>query len=135
MESSRHLSNWQGSQTSTKIATHLSALWKKSPSNAFQNQRLVKKGKPTPDPTLQKVTRNEEKLTQAFQSHETGAGRLVVLMEQAVTFGWNDLYPLVKHTMRWQINRVAREQETYGQLPWTLQAMKSTVKEQQQHDV
>ena len=92
---------------------------------------LEQKGKKsTPPEVVSKLTRNEEKLSVAFASHQNMSGRLVVLMEQAVTFGWKDLYPLVKNTMKWQVNRVAREQETYGQYPITLQAMKSTVNKQ-----
>lgn len=90
---------------------------------------LESKGKPTPDATSVKLTRNEEKLREAWESHETSSGRLVVLIEEAVKFGWKDLYPIVKNAMKWEVNRVARENETYGRLPLTLEAMKSTVKE------
>jgi hypothetical protein len=89
---------------------------------------LESKGKSTPDVTAVKLTpRNEEKLRESWINHETSSGRLVVLIEQAVTYGWKDLYPLVANTMKWQVNRVAREQDTYGQrLPLTLEAMKAT---------
>jgi hypothetical protein len=90
---------------------------------------LEQKGKSTPDTISVKLTRNEEKLSASWKSHETSSGRLVVLIEQAVTFGWKDLYPLVKNSMRWQVNRVARENETCGRFPLTLEAMKSTFKE------
>jgi hypothetical protein len=90
---------------------------------------LEGKDKKVPQGTLDKLKRNEDKLKEAWESHETTSGRLVVLLEEAVVSGWKDLYPLVQNSMKWEVNRVARENETYGRLPLTLEAMKSTFKE------
>ena len=90
---------------------------------------LEQKGKSTPDITATRLTRNEEKLSDAWKNHERSSGRLVVLMEEAVTCGWKDLYPLVKNAMTWEVNRVARENDTYGRLSMTLKAMESTFKQ------
>ena len=88
-----------------------------------------RKGKETPVATMEKLQRNEEKLRDAWENHETAAGRLCVLMQEAIHFGWKDLYPLVTNIMKWEVNRLGRENETYGRLPLTLEAMKADFEE------
>jgi tRNA(Ser,Leu) C12 N-acetylase TAN1 len=90
---------------------------------------LEQKGKPVPETTATKLTRNEDKLSVRWKNHETSSGRLVVFMEEAVTYGWKDLYPLVKNAMSWEVYRLAQENETYGRLPMTLEAMELTFKQ------
>jgi hypothetical protein len=88
------------------------------------------KGKEVPEEKLVRLQRNEQKLKDSFELHEQRAGKLCVLLEQVTEQGWQDLYPFVRNAMKWEVNRLGRENVTYGRLPITLDAMKATF---QQH--
>ena len=78
----------------------------------------------------ERLNRNEQKLKNAWESHEQRAGKLCVLLEQVTKYGWMDLYPLVKNSIKWELNRLGRENVIYGRLPSTLDSLKSSF---QQH--
>lgn len=84
------------------------------------------KGKTLSGSQEEKLSRNEKKLKDAWQLHEQKAGEACFLIEQVTLHGWKDFYPLVKNTMKWEVNRLGRENVTYGRLPATLEAMKSS---------
>ena len=86
------------------------------------------KGKTVNDATKEKLDRNEEKLKESFELHEKAAGRLCVLIEEVTQRGWKDLYPLVKNVMKWESNRVGRDDEIYSKLLPNLEAMKATAR-------
>jgi hypothetical protein len=88
------------------------------------------KGKEVTADKLERLERNEQKLKDSFELHEQRAGKLCVLLEQATEQGWQDLYPFVRNAMKWEVNRLGRENVTYGRMPITLDAMKVTF---QQH--
>eukprot|EP00532_Pseudo-nitzschia_australis_P000693 CAMPEP_0168182420 /NCGR_PEP_ID=MMETSP0139_2-20121125/11885_1 /TAXON_ID=44445 /ORGANISM="Pseudo-nitzschia australis, Strain 10249 10 AB" /LENGTH=333 /DNA_ID=CAMNT_0008103351 /DNA_START=41 /DNA_END=1042 /DNA_ORIENTATION=+ len=91
---------------------------------------LEKKGKKEPSNQDDKLERNEAKLMEAFESHEKEAGRLCVLLEEATTNGWRDLYHLVKYYCKWESYRVEQESDIYSRLlPTTLESMKATFNE------
>lgn len=50
------------------------------------------KGKESPAAQVEKLSRNEEKLREAFILHETEAGRLCALIETVTRDGWLELY-------------------------------------------
>jgi len=87
------------------------------------------KGKET-SKQVERLNRNEQKLKNAWESHEQRAGKLCVLLEQVTKYGWMDLYPLVKNSIKWELNRLGRENVIYGRLPSTLDSLKSSF---QQH--
>ena len=94
-----------------------------------RTNELEKKGKTNTVAQAERLERNEKKLKDAFSSHETEAGRLCVLIEEATTNGWKDLYHLVENYCKWETNRVDQESDIYSQLlPTTLDSMKSTFK-------
>ena len=82
-------------------------------------------GKEIKDAEHEKLSRNEKKLKDAWQIHEQKAGEVCFLIEQITIHGWKDFYPLVKNTMKWEVNRLGRENLTYGRLPETLEALKA----------
>ena len=84
------------------------------------------KGKEVKVADQEKLVRNEKKLKDAWQLHEQKAGEVCYLIEQVTIHGWKDFYPLVKNTMKWEVNRLGRENLTYGRLPETLDAMKAS---------
>lgn len=88
-----------------------------------------KKGKQIPSAQVEKLERNEAKLKEAFEAHESEAGRLCVLIEEVTTNGWKDLYHFVKYYCKWESFRVDQESEIYSRLlPATLDSMKATLK-------
>lgn len=84
------------------------------------------KGKKLSASQEDKLSRNEKKLKDAWQLHEQKAAEACFLIEQVTLHGWKDFYPLVKNTMKWEVNRLGRENVTYGRLPATLEAMKAS---------
>lgn len=84
------------------------------------------KGKTISASQEEKLNRNEKKLKDAWQLHEQQAAEACFLIEQVTLHGWKDFYPLVKNTMKWEVNRLGRENVTYGKLPATLEAMKAS---------
>jgi hypothetical protein len=95
--------------------------------------QIESKGKATPQAVVERLSRNEEKLKDAFENHEQWAGQLCVLLEQVTEHGWKDLYPLLKNTMKWEVNRLGRDNVTYGRLPATLDVMKMSLHEHVQN--
>jgi len=92
------------------------------------------KGKKLSTSQEDKLNRNEQKLKDAWQLHEQKAAEACFLMEQVTLHGWKDFYPLVKNIMKWEVNRLGRENVTYGRLPATLEAMKATYLAQTQNE-
>lgn len=62
----------------------------------------------------EKLERNEEKLNDAWESHETAASRLCVLIEEVTQKGWIDLYPLLQSFMQWESHRCSSEDDVLG---------------------
>lgn len=85
---------------------------------------LEGRGKDVAPTYAEKVDRNEHKLSAAWRNHEERASKLCVLLEQVMHHGWKDLYPLIKNTMRWEMNRLSRDEQSYGKLKSTLEAMR-----------
>jgi len=79
--------------------------------------KLENSGRPTPDTKAERLKRNEDKLKEAFIAYEEAASKTCFLIEEVVKSGWKDLYPFVKSTMNWEINRVQGESELFADLP------------------
>lgn len=84
------------------------------------------KGKDLKLAEQERIVRNEQKLKDSFQLDEQKASQVCFLIEQVTIDGWKDFYPLVKNTMKFEVNRLGRENSTYGQMLGTLDAMKSS---------
>lgn len=91
-----------------------------------KTNELESKGKVTPSATAEKLKRNEEKLKEAFELYERAAGQLCVLIAEATTGGWRDLFPLVQNVMNWEANRVGQEHEIYSKLVPTSEVLQMT---------
>jgi len=85
---------------------------------------MERRGKAVAPAFAEKVARNEQKLTTAWETHEERASKLCILLEEVTDHGWKDLYPLIKNTMRFEINKISRDEASYGRLKVTLEAMK-----------
>mmetsp|Transcript_11396 Transcript_11396/g.32822 ORF Transcript_11396/g.32822 Transcript_11396/m.32822 type:complete len:334 (+) Transcript_11396:136-1137(+) len=95
-------------------------------------EELETKGKKNPPTQVERLARNETKLLEAFECHEKEAGRLCVLIEQATSDGWKDLYHLMKYYCKWESFRVEQESEIVSEhLPAALESMKAAFKEHQ----
>ncbi|OEU13972.1 hypothetical protein FRACYDRAFT_139639, partial [Fragilariopsis cylindrus CCMP1102] len=81
------------------------------------------KGRTNPTVAVERLSRNEGKLKQAFTVHEKEAGQLCALMESVTHEGYKDLYTLVKNYIEWEINRVERENNITLQMSATLESM------------
>lgn len=81
------------------------------------------KGRTNPTVAVERLSRNEGKLKQAFTVHEKEAGQLCALMESVTHEGYKDLYTLVKNYIEWEINRVGRENSITVQMSATLDYM------------
>jgi len=90
--------------------------------------QLETKEKEVPPALVEKLARNETKLDVAWKAHEQQASLLCVLLKEITEQGWRDAYPLLRNAMKWEVNRLGRENITYGKLPGTLDAMKAAMK-------
>jgi hypothetical protein len=81
------------------------------------------KGRTSPTAVVERLSRNEGKLKQAFTVHEKEASQLCALMESITHEGYKDLYTLVNNYIRWEINRVGRENNITDQMSATLDSM------------
>ncbi|KAG7347475.1 hypothetical protein IV203_016180 [Nitzschia inconspicua] len=82
-----------------------------------------------PEGLQQKLDRNEDKLDKADDLYESKANDLAVVLSESVRKGWIDLYPLIKNSMKFEVNRLSRESLTYGRLTGTLAALKGDYKD------
>jgi hypothetical protein len=87
------------------------------------------KGKETPSKLSVKLTRNEDKLKQAWKLHEESASKLCNLIDEITTGGWKDLYPLVTEALQWELGRATGEHDVYGKLSEVEKEMTSTFDE------
>jgi hypothetical protein len=132
-----YVSEWE-QVVSTKVSEELSMVKKlqqdrlhyekKTDSLRKKAIQLEGKGKAMTQAQEEKLDRNEKKLKDSWQLHEEKAGEACFLIEQVTIHGWKDFYPLVKNAMKWEVNRLGRENVTYGRLPATLEAMKASYK-------
>eukprot|EP00536_Pseudo-nitzschia_multiseries_P000082 jgi/Psemu1/249171/estExt_Genewise1Plus.C_20208 len=86
------------------------------------------KGKTIPPSTVEKLSRNEEKLNDAFTIHEKEASKLCALIESITQEGYNELYTLIRNYIEWEINRIGRGNDMTLQLTATLSSMSDKVK-------
>lgn len=82
-----------------------------------------------PESLQQKLDRNEDKLDRADDLYEDKADDLAIVLSESVRKGWIDLYPLIKNSMKFEVNRLSRESSSYGRLTGTLAALKSDYKD------
>jgi hemerythrin-like domain-containing protein len=82
-----------------------------------------------PESLQQKLDRNEDKLERADDLYEDKADDLAIVLSESVRKGWIDLYPLIKNSMKFEVNRLSRESSSYGRLTGTLAALKSDYKD------
>jgi hypothetical protein len=61
-----------------------------------QIQRQESKGKELQPALVERLERNIVKRKNARESHEKDASKTVMLLQEAIEFGWKDLYPLLK---------------------------------------
>jgi hypothetical protein len=92
--------------------------------NAVENR-----GKESPAKLSEKLTRNEDKLKQAWKVHEESASTLCNLLDEITTGGWKDLYPLVMEALQWEVGRATGEHDVYGKLSEVEKGMTSTFDE------
>ena len=87
------------------------------------------KGKESPAKLSEQLTRNEDKLKQAWKVHEESASTLCNLLDEITTGGWKDLYPLVMEALQWEAGRATEEHDIYGKLSEVEKGMTSTFDE------
>jgi hypothetical protein len=74
----------------------------------------------------EKLTRNEEKLSTAWKTHETKSAQLCFLLEECVHNGYKDLYTFVKNWSRFEINKASRTEVIKMKMKMNLIAMKAS---------
>ena len=84
---------------------------------------LEKKGKSSPDSAIERLSRNETKLKEAFEVHEKEAGKLCALIETVTQEGYKDLYILVRNYIQWELSRIGSESDLSFQLRSTLDVL------------
>lgn len=82
-----------------------------------------RKGKTSPDSAIQRLSRNEAKLKEAFVVHEKEAGKLCALIETVTQDGYKELFTLVRNYIQWERNRVEGENDISFQLKVTLDSL------------
>ena len=90
------------------------------------------KNKEIPSDLLVKVERNEIKLKDAVEAHESNASRLCALMEQVTEYGWKDLLPLVSNLLKYEFNRAGGELAMYGKFPIVLHSFQEPFRQMEQ---
>eukprot|EP00980_Cylindrotheca_fusiformis_P025725 scaffold14515_cov97-Cylindrotheca_fusiformis.AAC.4 len=87
-------------------------------------ERLETPEKAAPKAVQERLERTEVKLSQALTAHEDAACRACFLLDQIMNYAWKDLYPLVSKTIKWELNKLGREERTYGELlPSTIEQL------------
>jgi hypothetical protein len=81
---------------------------------------LERKGKTSPGSAVERLSRNEAKLQEAFAAHEKEAGKICALIETVTQDGYKDLYTLVRNYIEWEQIRIERESDISCQLKSTL---------------
>lgn len=82
-----------------------------------------------PDSLNEKLDRNEAKLEKADDDFEDMANDMVVVLDESIRRGWVDLFPLLKNAIKFEVNRIGRENASYGRFPLTLDHLKGDYKE------
>lgn len=82
-----------------------------------------------PDVLREKLDRNESKLEKAHEAYEDLANDMVVVLDESIRRGWVDLFPLLKNAIKFEVNRIGRENASYGRMPLTLDFLKAEYKE------
>jgi glutathione S-transferase len=77
-------------------------------------QKLQTSEKSIPKATQGKLERTEEKLSEALGAHEDAASKACFSLDQVMRFAWKDLYPLVNKMIKWELNKLGREETLYG---------------------
>mmetsp|Transcript_1346 Transcript_1346/g.2664 ORF Transcript_1346/g.2664 Transcript_1346/m.2664 type:complete len:388 (-) Transcript_1346:69-1232(-) len=72
------------------------------------------KGKDFPMRKREKLVRNEEKYRQSMNEHEEKASELCHMLESVVNLAWQDMMPLVQHTMIWERARYDNDDGSYA---------------------
>ena len=88
-----------------------------------RTNNIETKGKQVPASIAEKLIRNEQKLSTAWENHEQRAARLCVLLEEVTENGWKDLFPLVQNSMTLEVNRVARDLASFGKMKLIIEKM------------
>ena len=81
-----------------------------------------------PSALNEKLERNEDKLEKADEAYEDLANDMVVVLDESIRRGWVDLYPLLKNAIKFEVNRIGRENASYGRFPLTLDHLKADYK-------
>jgi len=88
--------------------------------------RQEKRGKGVPIPVSEKLTRNEEKLADAWKIHEQRSAQLCFLLEECVYNGYKDLYVFTKNLARFEINNASRMDVVKMKMKANLMSIKAT---------
>ena len=86
---------------------------------------LEGKGKDVAAKLIEKLTRNEEKLDNAWKTHETRSAQLCFMLEECVHNGYKDLHTFTKNWSRFEINKTSRTEILKMKLKVNLVAMKA----------
>jgi hypothetical protein len=92
--------------------------------------KQLDKGKQSPVRTTEKLSRNENKLKDAWEEHERAASRLCDLLQEATEHGWKDLYPLVVAMAKFDSEKSAEEQAILSKLDVVEALLLSTAEEE-----
>ena len=84
---------------------------------------LERKGKTSPASAIERLSRNEAKLKEAFTIHEKKATKVCALIEAVTQEGYKDLFTLVRNYIQWERNRIGRENDISSQLGATLNSL------------
>eukprot|EP00980_Cylindrotheca_fusiformis_P011340 scaffold2619_cov129-Cylindrotheca_fusiformis.AAC.18 len=91
-------------------------------------QETEAKGREMSPKQSDRLNRNEKKLNDAWQLHELESGAICNLFEEIAEYGWNELFPVVKSSIDYEITRMKRENSCFGyDLPLILSDLKDSV--------
>ncbi len=92
--------------------------------------RIERRGvKDAPKRLVEKLERNEDKLERSDAAYEEFANDVALNLSESIRRGWVDLYPLINAAIKFEMNRIGRDNATFGRLPGTLEAFTSDYKE------
>jgi hypothetical protein len=78
--------------------------------------KKLDKGLSSPSRKTEKLSRNEDKLKNAWEEHERSASRLCDFLQEATESGWKDLYPLVIAMLKFDSEKSADEREILSKM-------------------
>eukprot|EP00571_Detonula_confervacea_P010031 CAMPEP_0172304250 /NCGR_PEP_ID=MMETSP1058-20130122/5674_1 /TAXON_ID=83371 /ORGANISM="Detonula confervacea, Strain CCMP 353" /LENGTH=637 /DNA_ID=CAMNT_0013015393 /DNA_START=79 /DNA_END=1992 /DNA_ORIENTATION=- len=106
-----------------KQRTSLNHYAKKVDSLLAEEGKLREKQKQMKPKQIEKLERNQDKLTEARETHDSAGESLLMLMDEVILRSWRDAFPLLKKSIRFEGDFAAINQKHMAELGRSLELL------------